>query len=656
MECTLRFGHFKNLKNKCCGFHHDSPFKEQPHTPGAETRVTKYGTSHSLDGILETPKENLIQNQGPGLSFSLQRKDRRKETTRSVQNDPKKEHVLPTGWCETPKISKKDTSLRRRLLMSRSVTDSRVGCPKTPRGRETICSVNTKYEGFCRMSSGDFDSPETVLSEALATSTLKAEDVALSCRKRRLMFSEAITSTLEDGKSNVGSPSLFQSKVLETPTDKDLDESIVSGLLATNISETPVSSKFMPLVKEDFQTPVSNVATNLSESLSILNTPSFTFDSKLDTSASEDSGFSSLGLDKSHDSSIDHDGSFQELLLPSSSKSREKRRPRLERQCRLSTLREGGSQSEEDLCPVNTVLKKEQLDLKRARSPLSMEDVFLDGTPLGVTRLKMEDLSLTPALQMMHAISRHSARIMPEQTSLEELLKASQDELIKTTMPLSGLIGRKMGIGKLDILAELKMRDLRHIIAMILHHLSPDDIYRFGQVSRIWDEIILQDKKACRRRRSYLKDRKTAFERGSATHVPDAETRLNLVSRSALSSVQAQSKTPSSRTPLGKGTFTPIQDKVSHSSCKREEFLQVAKTLFSHECLKPCPRCQHPARCHPVKREGLCSWGDCGFQFCTTCLCAYHGSKECVYLSVKPRSKRDVLPGSAQSKRNVRRL
>lgn len=85
-------------------------------------------------------------------------------------------------------------------------------------------------------------------------------------------------------------------------------------------------------------------------------------------------------------------------------------------------------------------------------------------------------------------------------------------------------------------------------------------------------------------------------------------------------------------------------------------FFQVAKTLFNDEGLKPCPRCEHPARCHSVKGEGVCSRADCGFQFCTACLCAFHGSRECGSQSVGRRKKDMLLPGSAQSKRNIRRL
>lgn len=83
---------------------------------------------------------------------------------------------------------------------------------------------------------------------------------------------------------------------------------------------------------------------------------------------------------------------------------------------------------------------------------------------------------------------------------------------------------------------------------------------------------------------------------------------------------------------------------------------QVAKTLFNDECLRHCPRCQHPAKCQVVKGEGVCTRADCAFQFCTACLCAFHGSKECGSGSVGRRKKDSLLPGSAQSKRNIRRL
>ncbi|XP_041707931.2 F-box only protein 43-like [Coregonus clupeaformis] len=758
MECSLRpDAHFQSRKDLQYGACHDSGYLDSGYSPKMDSG-DKFALSKcfSSDGFHETPKENLSQKCEP-LS---PRKNRLKEGVRSPQKDILKERPLQNGWCETPKVSKRDPSLRRRLLMSKSEGKT-ADNTKIPCAKRTDSSVNVRTD---RCSNVVFDSPDAFTIAALATSTLNPEDVLLSSRKRRLLFPLVKTSTLEDGKCNTTSLPLFERKASAASlSDADLEESIISSdRLSTEMSETPRCSRLTPSVKENFQTPVNNnVAADLSDSLSVLSTPFSTPTHKhdhdtpsstpthkhcdhdtpsstpthkhcdhdtpsstpthkhcdhdtpsstptlkhcdhdtpsstptlkhcdhdtpsstptlkhCDRSVSEDSGFSSLALDKSQDSTVDNDGSFQELLLPSgSSRCKEtpsrlaemKRRSRLERQRRLSTLREGGSQSEGDrdvraLAAHRTHHREKNLTsqahLERSIFKEDDRDVFLDVTPPKTATVKLEDLSLTPALQMIQALSQRTSGMLLEQTSMEELLRASEKEAFRTTMPLAGLIGRKMGLGKVDIFTELKKKNLRHILAMILNQLSSEDVYRVGQVSDSWNEIVVQNKMSDRRRRHYLRDAKAALELGSAVHVPDAETRLTLLSRSALKSVQAQSRTPSSRpcgTPqsaTGTGSLTPVQH---NSASKQDMFVQVAKTLFSDECLKPCPRCRHPARCHSVKMEGVCSRVDCGFQFCTGCLCAFHGSKECVSVSAMRRSKKDVLPGSAQSKRNVRRL
>lgn len=329
-----------------------------------------------------------------------------KHQTGSV-NEPKREAGVSLVWCETPKLIRKDASLRRRLLVSRSSSEA------TP--------------GDVSRDHLTFDSPDVSPTGPLSYSTLKADDFVFSCRKRRLLFSQAVTSTLETGRSGV---CLSPMQALAEP---DLDESIIAGL-----PSSPQSDDFTPLTTKPFRSPVRSDTSSL-------------------TPASEDSGFSSLGLDKSHDSSVDHDGSFQELVLQTSSCGKDKRRSRLERQRRLSTLREGGSQSEDG--------PKSQRTEPRA----SKDEVFLDGTPLSAATLKMQDLSLTPALQAVHAISL-------QQTSLEELLR---DGPVATSLPLAGLIGRKMGLDKVDIVTELRMRNLRHLLAVILSLLSAADLYRY---------------------------------------------------------------------------------------------------------------------------------------------------------------------------------
>ncbi|XP_051812985.1 F-box only protein 43 [Acanthochromis polyacanthus] len=426
-------------------------------------------------------------------------------------------------------------------------------------------------------------------------------------------------------------------------------------------------------------------------------------------SVDEDSGFSSLTLDKSQ-ASMDHDGSFQELLLSASRGNCEtpnlaesKRRSRLQRQHRLSTLKEGGSQSEEDptnrehLHPCPNHSKDDvfadkatpcSLSVKRNNSiHLSLVAAKQDyTTPLRATTTKPEnmtphsadpanpditpnrttpaDLSLTPALQLVHAMCQHKTQMFAGQSpSLKEQLKSTAalietPVMFRTTMPLAGLIGRKMGLVKVDILTELKKRNLRHILAVILGSLSSESVYRCGQVCKSWNQIIQQDKRASQRRRNHLSQVEAALEHAGAVHVSDAETRVALLQRSGLKTVQAQSRNSSYCTPQsGSRTLTPLLHDASHSgSSKRDKFLEVAKTLFNDKYLKPCPRCQHPARCHSVKKEGVCSRADCGFQFCTSCLCAFHSSQECGSQSAGRRKKDILLPGSTQSKRNIRRL
>ncbi|KAM8735289.1 F-box only protein 43 isoform 1-T2 [Acanthopagrus schlegelii] len=691
MQCTPESNIFlesckgQNCYDDCSDSGYSGLFHSPPSISGADS-----SRSSSSVEFNETPKENLRLFVTP--------KERSREPARYVSKDCR-EILRPAAltWCETPK---RDSSLRQRLLMCRPTTAVKTDNTRSPCTRGTESSVGVRSEHWL---SASFDTVDTAGS--LTSSTLKLEqDLLLSGRKRRLLFMQVRTSTLEDGKLNSGHLSSFERRV--SLSDAQFTESI-SASDQINI-ETPCFSKFLPTSsKDNSQSPVRGVTNNLYDSSSVLYTPSSTHTPKYIRSVCEDSGFSSLTLDKSQDSSVDHDGSFQELLLSASRGNCEtpnlaetKRRSRMQRQHRLSTLKEGGSLSEEDptdrkhehihqchkddevfadsATPHQVVSVKcgnsvtsDSLALAKQdyptplrtstiksekMTPFSTGPANADVTPLRTTPV---NLSLTPALQLVHAMIQQKAQMFFGQSpSLKEQLKSTATltqtpELFRTTMPLAGLIGRKMGLGTVDILTELKKRSLRHILAVILSHLTSESIYRCGQVCKSWNEIIQQDKRASFRRRNHLSEA-AALELGGAVHVPDAETRHSMLKRSALKTVQAQSRSFSFCTPQsGNSTLTPLQH---GSSSKREKFLEVAKTLFSDECLKPCPHCQHPARCHSVKGEGVCSRADCGFQFCTACLCAFHGSRECGSQSAGRRKKDILLPGSAQSKRNVRRL
>uniref|UniRef100_A0AAZ3SRT6 Uncharacterized protein n=1 Tax=Oncorhynchus tshawytscha TaxID=74940 RepID=A0AAZ3SRT6_ONCTS len=382
-HCLKPDVNFHNLKDLQCGACQDSGYLDSGYSSKIESGEDfDLSKCLSSDGYHETPKENVSQRCEP-LS---PRKNRRQAGVRSPQRDALKEQPVKNGWCETPKLSRREPLLRRRLLVSKTADET-----ETPRTKKTDSSSNERTE---HGSNVVFDSPDAFTIGALASSTLNPEDVLLSGRKLRLLFSLVKTSTLEDGKCNMANVTLFERKVS-----------------ATSVLSTPTP-------KYHFDTPSSTPTRKL-----------------YDRSMSEDSGFSSLALDKSQDSTVDNDGSFQELLLLSSGSSRCKETPsrsRLERQRRLSTLREGGSQSEGDR------------DVRNLADDDS--DVFPDVTPpKTTTTAKLEDLSFTPALQMVRALSQRTSRMLLERTSLEELLRVSEKEAFRTTMPLAGLIGRKMG-------------------------------------------------------------------------------------------------------------------------------------------------------------------------------------------------------------------
>lgn len=248
----------------------------------------------------------------------------------------------------------------------------------------------------------------------------------------------------------------------------------------------------------------------------------------------EDSGFSSLTLDKSEDSPVDYDGSFQELLLSASRGQCEtpnlaeaKRRSRLYRQHRLSTLKEGSSQSEDDVADRNRRHSHQMHSHSKDDEVFATPHGIISGTnvdgtadslapgrqlyttplraakPENVTlhstsanpdetphRRASVHLSLTPALQLVHAMCQQNAQMFAGHSpSLKEQLKftaalTKTPVRFRTSMPLAGLIGRKMGLGKVDILTELNKRDLSHILAVILNDLSAECVYR-------WDVNVL---------------------------------------------------------------------------------------------------------------------------------------------------------------------
>ncbi|XP_021118354.1 regulator of G-protein signaling 22 isoform X11 [Heterocephalus glaber] len=578
---------------------------------------------------------------------------------------PRKEKDKTPELCETPKIGGKKSLLRRRLDVSFSLLKKDF---ESQNSSQSSISQVLNLEKCIPNSASGF--PRQNNFSPLVTSSVKTEEVISSRQNLRLNFSQHKTSTVDDSKDD---GSLFEVECISPIQGNNFKDSITHDFSDSSLSvndentypELLGSSGSRTTYRRDediFVTPVSNFAANIKFAASQTLSPSIEVRGNISTP--EDSGFNSLSLDKSEDSFSDQEGSFQELLQKYKGTHNVgdtiRKSGRLGRSRRLSTLREQSSQSE-------TEEEKQVIHPNSETRPAAATDI-LESQPSTDSKsrdltLSFKNLSKTPALQLVHELFMKSKRKRFQGKNTNEFLEERDGGKIAVLQcALAGLIGKKMGIEQLDILSELKYRNLKHILTMVLDFLTAESLYSVWKVSRNWCEIVVQDKKANRRRKCYITQLKANSE-GAVLNVEDAATRLRLLNRAALRSVQAQARTPSTQkeqvptlSPWGEVLIPVASSSLTHLSSKQEEYVKVAKTLFTDEALKPCPRCQSPAKYQPYKKRGLCSRTACGFDFCVLCLCAYHGSEECSKGIAKPRNRKDPLPGSAQSKRNLKRL
>ncbi|XP_072426791.1 F-box only protein 43 isoform X1 [Chiloscyllium punctatum] len=649
--------HTESFKSGCRLLEQDSNYDE--------IESTTPSVNYSSETVEEL--ESLLANMSP-VVCNENRLSASRSSSFSVERkwcDQKRTDLTLPAHFETPRRTYKTIALRRRLLESHLSSSGSVELSGTlsqsneASVMELSCTRKGYKDSFCSDSS--LDSPEDFNSQALATSTLNSAESGISCRTKRYLFAQQRTSTIDD----------LQDKNELVPAEYiTLEQSTISSKLDLNsfsfsedydecTSTEPFTSPSNHGQSEihkgnQFLTPVNSFVMNLSINSAERALSRTASDGKLNISTTEDSGYNSLGFEKS-DSFSNHECSLQELV------QNQKRTPRMldcknsqrsfERTKRLSTLRERGSQSEADDEDRAAFLLRSDCNLESCIK--ENESVFEE--EICEEPLKLKDFSCTPALKLVQEMCMRKRKRLRDAAVHDP--HQSEEKTLSESMPsLCRLIGRKMGLDKVDILKELLSRNLTHVLATILCHLTIHDLGRIRMVSKIWKKIVKQDQASYLRGKDYL-DEIRIQRMHSVPQAADAETRCNLPSRSALRTVQAQAKTAFTPTPSPHQEITPGGcSTVSKSTSKHEEFLKVAQTLFNDEALKPCPRCQSPARYNPMKKRGLCSREGCAFDFCTQCFCGFHGSKECVSRSTKRLVNKGGPPGSAQSKRNLKRL
>ncbi|XP_020842291.2 LOW QUALITY PROTEIN: F-box only protein 5 [Phascolarctos cinereus] len=215
---------------------------------------------------------------------------------------------------------------------------------------------------------------------------------------------------------------------------------------------------------------------------------------------------------------------------------------------------------------------------------------------------------------------------------------------------LHNVIGRKMGLDRLDILSELFQRGLKHILANILKCLSEMDLINVARVSATWKKILKDNKGAFHLYSAAMKKATENTTKFSAY----AATREYVLVRAALASVQ---KSTAQVLMHAKKAQPRLSDQGVSTYSRHTEFSEVAKTLKKNESLRACIHCNSPAKYDPYLQRATCNRESCGFDFCTKCFCNYHITKDCSNEKpLKANSTVGPLPGSKKSKKNLRRL
>ncbi|MEQ2251746.1 hypothetical protein ILYODFUR_014314 [Ilyodon furcidens] len=139
------------------------------------------------------------------------------------------------------------------------------------------------------------------------------------------------------------------------------------------------------------------------------------------------------------------------------------------------------------------------------------------------------------------------------------------------------------------------------------------------------------------------------------------------MSRVVLSCLQtlASSSTPTSSQSLstqscGTTRRTATSQKGSMPNSKFNEFVQAASSLKQNESLRSCRRCGSPATHSTEVQRAKCTRTSCLFDFCTRCQEPFHGSTPCRMIKhhshFTTSKATPLIPGSARSKRSIRRL
>ncbi|XP_061179087.1 F-box only protein 43-like [Saccostrea echinata] len=227
--------------------------------------------------------------------------------------------------------------------------------------------------------------------------------------------------------------------------------------------------------------------------------------------------------------------------------------------------------------------------------------------------------------------------------ALDSELTKTFDAVLQQCMPKvpDRIIGRKMGLERMDVVSELNDRGMVVILEKIASYLQASDIRRMCRVSKKWTSICSRWTIQKQRRPRSLKRLDKENVRHKVPQELDTVRKcLTVGEQTTLCTIQA------------------IQERVpplSSIGTQKDLFVQTAQSLKNEEKMTKCPMCQQAAIVYPVQERGMCQSDKCQFDYCVKCFHPFHQSKPCESLTVPKRSK-DSKIGGKHGKKFLRRL
>lgn len=213
-------------------------------------------------------------------------------------------------------------------------------------------------------------------------------------------------------------------------------------------------------------------------------------------------------------------------------------------------------------------------------------------------------------------------------------------------------IGRKIGCSAIDYVTKLHTRNIVCALDLILSFLDGKTLSRMKEVNKSWRTIV-QHSHIAEQKLQELKFENvktvTAEEDRMKENSRKGSTNINRVPLATSAISINLNHCMTTKSPVQNAT--PKKKSVSKSS---EPYWKAAKDLRNDQSLRKCPRCSSPAQADTVQERATCCLDSCGFDFCISCLKAFHQSRSCKSALSSQSSKLHV--SSRKSRRNLKRL